>query len=487
MSCNVNSFLDPNFAMSLHRKYGKIKEIVPKIQAIIEEFRKNHAPSRFTSTSKNNFKSIELREEAKIMTDKKNPLSLSRALERYNESICYAELKDDVHLASLFVDRAVVCFDLAEYEHCWQNITLAEGCGYMENDSNRLGQLKANCLAELKNKQTKQKPDSRTIQVNVKAHPRIPFAASCLELKNSSTCGRYVVTNEDIAAGSIIITESPFVKVLSSDCLYMRCSNCLQGNSMNLLPCSNCTKAMFCSKKCLLEAGENFHKYECPIIECLTDIGGQITVRTFLKAIQSFTSIYELKEFVQSANACNVTPFSFDHSKKLSPQQHYHQIHSLSTNKDVRSDLEIFTHVIVVALFYYQLSYHSPFKDALRVECEDETLIELLFRVELITTINTFNFNDLVLMQEDKVIGTGLYQLSSLLNHSCSPNTSPKYYNGNLVLYATQPIKQGESISISYKYDSIFYSSIGIISEFFLTLFLVLVMRSHPKRSDERF
>lgn len=448
-----NSFLDPNFAFYLYSRFGKVRKIVPKIKLFIEEFRKRSDTIQSTQLIlKNNLKSNELREEAeRLLCNNKDESSLLRVLELYNKSICYAEQVED--LAVLYTCRASVYFELKEYEICLANISLAEdNSGHPENLVVRLNKLKSDCLQELQNhSNTRKKMENNVeIKLNVRPHQQIPFVASSLELKTDSVQGRYIAANEDLNPGSIIIVENPFETVLSSDCIYQRCTNCLQKHLLSFIPCSQCTKAMFCSDKCMREAVENFHQFECPIIDCLYDIGGQITIRTFLKAIRSFDSIEQLSKFVQSKDTQNLTAFSFNHSKELSPHQQYHQIHSLSTNHNVRSDMDLFTHAMVAALFYYQLTCHTPFKDILN-EDHGDCLIELMFRIELITTINSFNFNDLSSLQDDGIIGTGMYQLSSLINHSCNPNACPKYYNNNLILYTTQPIKRGESISISYK------------------------------------
>lgn len=463
-----NSFLDPNFALNLFRKLDTVGEIIPKIKLIIKEFERRDSTNQ--STSKDDSKSIALRDEAEtLLCNDKNDSTLVRVLELYNESICYAYPASNGHLASLYARRASIYFDLKEYEHCLENISLAES--YTKDDPFGLNKLKGDCFTLLQyghSNNHKESDDTDVpIRLNVKSNDRIPtaehyngrklldqitFAASCLELKIDAIRGRHITTNEDIDPGSIIVIESPFIKILNNDCLYQRCSNCLKRNSLNLIPCVNCTKAMFCSEKCMAEAVGSFHQYECPIINCLINVGGQITLRAFLKAIYCFDSIHELIEFIKSPETLSVTAFSFDHTKELwSPKQHYQQFHNLSTNRDIRSKLDLFTHMMVAALFYYQLSYHSPFKDVLTTVEFADSLMELMFRIELITTINSFNFNDLSSFREDTIIGTGIYPLSSFINHSCIPNACPKYYNNNLILYTTQPIRKGDSISISYK------------------------------------
>ncbi len=452
MSSDANPLLDPNFILLLYSKFGKCKEVVTKIKLIIEEFRKSDTRPLTPLITKNNQKSNDLYEETERFLQNRGESGLSSVLELYNESICYAEPANRVHLANLYASRASVYFKLKEYECCIENIDLAEANGYPEEGTLRLKNLKLETL-ELLQKLSEQNKceDNVKIELNVKPHQQIPFIAGCLELQSDTNGGRYITTNEDIDPGSIIVIESPFEKVLSSDCIYQRCSNCLNENSLNLMPCQSCTKAMFCSEKCNREAFERFHRFECPIIDSLIDVGGQITIRTFFKAIQSFNSIQELIEFIQSTDTYNRTAFSFNHSEELTPQEHYHQIHSLSTNLNIRPELDLFTHVMVTALFYHQLSCHSPFKDVIIDEDCGDSLIGLMFHIELITTINSFNFNDMSSLYKDKIIGTGIYQLSSLINQSCSPNASPKYYNNKLILYTTQPIKQGESISIAYK------------------------------------
>lgn len=452
-SCESNAYLDPNFALRLFSKFGQVREIVPKIKLIINEFRRSSEVNQSKCLSlKNNSKSNELREQADRIFVNKDDSLFVQALALYNESICYAENGYGENLAVGYANRANVYFELKEYEICLENISLAENNSYPESLKLELNKLKNGCFELLQKHSTEQKKEENKtdLKLNLEQHQRMPFIASCLELKTDSVRGRHIVTTKDINPGEILIIETPFEKVLNNDCVYQRCTNCLKRNMLNLIPCPNCTKAMFCSDKCMHNAFKRFHQFECPIIDCLYDVGGQITLRTFLNAIQSFDSIHELIEFMKSKDQHNLNAFSFDHSKELSAQHHYYQIHCLSTNSDIRPQLDLFTHAMVVGLFYYQLSNYTSFKDFINEE-NDESLIELMFRIELITTINSFNFNDLSSVQHSNIIGTGVYPVSSLINHSCSPNTCPKYYNTKLHLYTMQPIKKGESISISYK------------------------------------
>lgn len=450
-SCESNYFLDPNFALRLFGKCGHIKGTVHKIKFIIEEFQKNKdvfKPKK--QTVKNNVKSKELREEGDIYFAMNNQTAmLFKAIELYNESICYAENDLGEELAIGYAKRSAVCFRLEQYKICLDNITLSKANGCPERFLQELNKREEDCFEELK-KLFVNREYEFDIKLSLKPHQHMPFAADCLQMKADKVCGRYIVTTQDLNPGEIIVVENPFVKVLSDDWTYQRCSNCLRASSSNLLPCPNCTKTMFCSDKCMEDAFGNFHKFECPIIECLRNVGGQITIRTFIKAFQSFSSIRELIEFCQSKDLHNLTSFSFDHSKEVSTQQQYQQIHGLATNQAIRSQLDLFTHAMITALFYYQLVNYTTFKDFINDENEDY-LIELMFRMELITTINSFNFDDLSSQLDCAIIGTGLYPFSSLINHSCCPNVCPKFYDTKLILHTKRKVKRGESISISYK------------------------------------
>ena len=47
-------------------------------------------------------------------------------------------------------------------------------------------------------------------------------------------------------------------------------------------------------------------------------------------------------------------------------------------------------------------------------------------------------------------IGVGIYQTPSLLNHSCLPNCVAVFNGIKLLIHATEQIKQGDELTISY-------------------------------------
>lgn len=52
---------------------------------------------------------------------------------------------------------------------------------------------------------------------------------------------------------------------------YTHCHYCLS-RSYNLIPCTECPIAQYCSKKCRELAWEVCHKTECPILKLLTNL-----------------------------------------------------------------------------------------------------------------------------------------------------------------------------------------------------------------------
>lgn len=66
--------------------------------------------------------------------------------------------------------------------------------------------------------------------------------------------------------GELLIKEKAVVSYLYLNEVYDYCSCCLIRTRI-LIPCNNCSKALFCGKYCMTKAMEQYHRIECPLME----------------------------------------------------------------------------------------------------------------------------------------------------------------------------------------------------------------------------
>lgn len=172
------------------------------------------------------------------------------ALEKYNESLCFAEKSSEAY-GMAFANRSAVYFEMKLFDKCLKNIEMAKVNGYPRKNFLILDKRAEKCVEQIKNGK-EAKSDENPFEFNklsYKENPKLPFVVDCLELKRSEKFGRFVITNQDLKVGDIVAIEKPHFRVIKSDsryesCLdsnkYMRCSFCLKDNLMDLIPCENC-------------------------------------------------------------------------------------------------------------------------------------------------------------------------------------------------------------------------------------------------------
>lgn len=235
---------------------------------------------------------------------------------------------------------------------------------------------------------------------------------------------------------------------------YHRCINCLDENSLNLIPCPFCTNAMFCSQKCFNRANDEYHRFECPISDYLLVHFNKIhlsALRVSLKAIKSFESINGMVEFCRENDNSNVTTFSFNHTRNFGPVERYKQVHCLATNQDKRKPSDLFQRATIAAVLYNQLLQHTELTDILSSSESKSAFLEILFR-HLQTSAT--NFHTLGLAETPTMEGidyaNGAYPFCSLLNHSCAPNICRMSIGRKMMVFTLRVIKQGEQLFDNY-------------------------------------
>lgn len=197
---------------------------------------------------KSDTKSVQLKKEGNELYKERK---FYDALLKYNASLCYST-NDSENLGFAYANRSAVCFEMKKYRECLQNIKYAKK-NYPPANQHVLKSREEKCVNLMrKEKNTPNKWDF--FKLSFEARKTNPQFADILELKCNDKFGRFIVTKEDIPAGSIIAIEKPFCSVLLSNSRHVdvdlqnkfqRCSYCLKGNIFNLVPCSGCN----CCKK----------------------------------------------------------------------------------------------------------------------------------------------------------------------------------------------------------------------------------------------
>ncbi len=357
------------------------------------------------------------------------------AMEMYNESLCFAE-DGSVNISLAYANRAFTFLKLEMYDECFADIELAKNSGYPE--MSKLEQRKSICLKSMKyggdspNARWKPKLDYDT-------NEKFPCLANILNIERSDGgCDVAIVAKEDIAVGQIIAMEESFTVSLHQR-FGWKCCICLK-QSVNLVPCKNCTGAMFCSDECR----ETFlHQYECgKIMKCEQ----MEQMRGILTAINSFSNADDLTDFVEKTikSDGNEAPDNL-----IDARSKYRIFLKLSSNSKL-CESEFFGAQYVYPIYKFLM-------DIPRIGEFFNSLQHQRFLMHLIAHHVQIGHRNTRIIQQQNLTDKSMepqYNFTGLLqkyfNHSCAPNIQMISFDNMSIYFTVRPVKEGESLQQSF-------------------------------------
>ncbi|KAG5877079.1 hypothetical protein JTB14_011783 [Gonioctena quinquepunctata] len=351
-----------------------------------------------------------------------------KALEMYTKSIMFAEIGSE-SLALAYGNRSAVLFAKTYYNECLEDIERA-----LANDVP--DRTKANLIIR-KQRAEQLKKKQQPIRYYTPAptlentNPLISCASSSVEIKHNQKYGRHIVATEDIKVGDVISVEDSFVHMIHCECKYTHCHLCLE-LCYNMIPCENCTEALFCGKDCLNQAQSGYHKYECDFPPILR-FPETLYIRMTLKGLDELQN----KKKVKTDGV-----FSSDSFK---------DIVSLETNKSKRNFINLAVPAIMACIGYNCLTNNPEFKS--KYDFDPRLLKRYLYKTCMITDGNPFTIKKIrynYIGIDSKRVGTAMYSFTSLFNHSCVANCEFFHHGTHIVIRALANIPKGEQCCISY-------------------------------------
>ncbi|CAH1103020.1 unnamed protein product [Psylliodes chrysocephalus] len=350
------------------------------------------------------------------------------ALEKYTKSIASAE-NGSSYLALAYANRSACLFKGKYYKECLQDINRALSLDYPEKLKPKL--LKRKMDAESQKHMQKQVRFYSKPPVIRSKNPFISCAEDSIEIQYNKKYGRHIIATRDINIGEVLSVENSFCHVVCADSKYIHCHECLE-LCFNMIPCENCTRALYCSEDCRSNAFKGYHKYECQFPKIL-----------FLDP--------KMMMFIK------LTLIGMDDSKKTEAESpdnihrsdSFKEIIKLETHDKECDSLKLFMVATMASIAYHVLKENQEFVSKYDTDEDDLNLKKLLFKTLLISSINPFliqNFFNI----NSKELGNALYAFTSLYNHSCVANAQYFHHGSSIVTRVTASIKKGEQITISY-------------------------------------
>ncbi|XP_013358912.1 PREDICTED: SET and MYND domain-containing protein 4 isoform X2 [Chinchilla lanigera] len=340
---------------------------------------------------------------------------------------------------------------------------------------------------------------------------QISSASSSVCLCTDPLKGRYLIATRDIIPGELLVKEDAFVSVLNpgempplpqglesrwdtrvtNGDLY--CHRCLK-HTLATIPCHGCSYAKYCSQECMQQAWELYHSIECSLGGLLLTLGMfcHVALRSTLlarfedvdKVVRRICDEINNKDIGLPESKTPVKTFSCSQGKREEIgkivetqipgcnlngkyENNYNAVFSLLPHTENHSPEHKFLCALSVSALCRQLEAASlpalttGLRAAVTPEwCADlniwavamlRHLLQLQCNAQAITTIQHTASKESIITDSGQVrLATGIFPVVSLLNHSCSPNTSVSFNGTVATVRAAQPIRKGQEILHCY-------------------------------------
>lgn len=307
------------------------------------------------------------------------------------------------------------------------------------------------------------------------SHAFLPCLSSNVDIEYDPTRGRFAVANKDIKAGSVILVESAVASVCKEDQVESYCDLCFKNINLRLIPCKSCCYVAYCSKQCLKDAFESYHKYECGNTDMFSKVLENIqkdgkkdigSTKDFSKLCYRAIAKKPLSWYKENKESLSAEfPKWGDESFDKSTQ---HALLNLVSHHDRIKPGRLWSFLIsaICQLKAYQMSGYFGCKKLKTPAAltEDEVYIGgLLVHLFELMQFNTHGVTESLDREPIKknaevaefdnrirLVGNGLYPTLCLFNHSCDNNTYKYYAGSNLVVIASKNIYEGEEVTEGY-------------------------------------
>ncbi|KAJ8712222.1 hypothetical protein PYW07_005064 [Mythimna separata] len=397
------------------------------------------------------------------------------AWQYYNLALMYAPLESETFSLAIS-NRSAVFASLKKYKECISDIEMVFSNTYPKSLKDKLDKRQKSCEKALLEDEYPEFHDEEDEEIRDiftfkgTKHEKFVDASSKLRVKYTPEMGRHVIAEEDIQVGEILVQEAPFVSVLLKDQMIFTCANCFS-RTANLYPCPYCCMSLYCGKKCVMEAWDDFHFFECPLLVFLLNNSHftkleLLALRATVKSRMAHSQLPTFFRTVDKLDArcygenlgCTMT----EEGKLVYSSKYFESIHTLATNVEKRDVSDLFQKAVSAAVLMHILAVKNfvamenpEIRRNLKIYTANTLMRHLMTAPTNMHGI-TSNIEDEDGNYVDEVnIGCGAYPFLSLINHSCAPNVVrfTKLGTNIVTLFALRPIKKGEQILDNYGYS----------------------------------
>ncbi|XP_059631872.1 histone-lysine N-methyltransferase ASHR1 isoform X1 [Cornus florida] len=235
-----------------------------------------------------------------------------------------------------------------------------------------------------------------------------------LRVSNLPEKGRCFFTTRDFSPGEVIVSEEPYVSVPNRTSVDLRCDGCFM--SSNLKKCSACQAVWYCGSTCQ-RSDWKLHRLECQALSKLD----KNRLKSLTPSIRLMVKLY-LRRKLQSEKIIPATA-----------TDNYNLVEALVSHMSDVDEKQLvlyaqMANLVSLILQWPEINIKEIAENFSKLACNAHTICD----------------------SELRPLGTGLYPIVSIINHSCLPNSVLVFEGKLAVVRAVQHIPKGTEVMISY-------------------------------------
>lgn len=384
-----------------------------------------------------------------------------------NTAACFAAPTDN--MAELYALRVEAYCELGAYQRCLENFDLARLLGgYTRKTQRRFDVIASVADRKLDEELAGPTIPLRPTQIIHKPefafgpHPCVPGLDASVQMHFSPQYGRHLRADRAMGVGKILAIDTNFCPTITIEGRRMRCFNCHRENFYSLVPCPDCTCAMFCNNKdkCREEAMAKHHRIECKIIDFLfQSYEFRFVTRLLVTTFRSTEDVDDFMAFVRSKPGWDFNAYHIWYKPKPLPRNYRAKVcYTLVTNDEQRLDVDRFKFARQAAHLVLVLRFRTSFCDEFFNTDEKMVFLrDFVYRMLQATEVNgdmqkngsSVRFTNEG--QHQRIFAYTVHPLLANVNHGCKANVAYMGYElDKKIMFTVRPIKAGDQLVVDY-------------------------------------
>ncbi|XP_039756480.1 SET and MYND domain-containing protein DDB_G0273589-like [Pararge aegeria] len=379
------------------------------------------------------------------------------ALSLYNEALLFAP-KYSREMKLAYSNRSALLQKLSAVQPCLNDINRCFAMGCPSDILEKLTRRKEEVTQCLLRKEFLK--NSMTLAVESCINPRlmipnklIPCASADVNV-DTSTGKLKIIACTDIKVGDVVASEKAFVSFTDMNNILHSCHFC-QRKALDLIPCDGCVFALFCDEECKNKCMEEYHQYECKLMEITSSLCFGPLPNLMVKAFLRLRTSKCLGDLISASNNMGI-----ERMKSSSIQEIYdtNNVYSVLCSYDDRTFLYgiLYNACFVCAAVLHYLDYFIPSflpKDPNEKQKAMAAYAKIMMFLAVHQKPLHIQQGQSNLKLDKSNYGDpnyGLFPFIAKLKNSCNANLVIVNNNKELVLIALRPIEKGEELTVPF-------------------------------------